>query len=530
MFSDAADGTAILARIEALWESPEAMAHQTTLQPYDSFNQVLEANVHPRDWVNPKPSGRYNLVVIGGGTAGLVAAMGAAGLGARVALIERGLLGGDCLNVGCVPSKALISSGRAAAWVRDAPRFGVRPGQSAEVDFSEVMERMRRLRSSISPHDSARRFTEAGIDVFLGQGSFVGRNSIEVGDARLEFKKAVIATGGRAAKLSVPGAEEMEVLTNESIFSLTRLPRRLIVIGGGPIGCEMAQSFARFGSQVTLIEKSAGVLPRDDADAGTILQREMSHDGVKFEFSCNVVRLEQVDSKKVVVVRRHDREFSIEGDAILVAAGRIPNVEGMGLELAGVRYDLRHGVEVNERLQSSNRNIYAAGDVASRYRFTHAADFMARLVIRNALFLGRERVSDLLIPWSTYTSPEVAHVGITPQQVSDAPDRITTLTIQLSEVDRAILDGETNGFVRVYLRRGSDRLLGATVVGAHAGDMISELTLAMKHQIGLKQIASTIHPYPTQAEAIRKLGDQYNRTRLTPTVASVMRRWLAWTR
>lgn len=506
------------------------MAYQTALQPYDSFNQVLEANVHPRDWVNPKPSGRYNLVVIGGGTAGLVAAMGAAGLGARVALIERGLLGGDCLNVGCVPSKALISAARAAARVRDAPRFGVIAGPSAEVDFPAVMERMRRLRSSISPHDSARRFTDAGIDVFLGQGNFVGRNSVAVGDAHLEFKKAVIATGGRAAKLSVPGTDKVQLLTNETIFSLTSLPRRLIVIGGGPIGCEMAQSFARFGSQVTLIEKSAGVLPRDDADAGAIVQREMSFDGVKFEFSCDVVRVEQVDDAKVVVVRRGDREFKIEGDAILVAAGRKPNVEGMGLEVAGVRYDLQRGVEVNERLQSSNRNIYAAGDVASRFRFTHAADFMARLVIRNALFLGREKIGDLLIPWSTYTSPEVAHVGITPEEVSAASDKITTLTIQLSEVDRAILDGETNGFVRVHLKRGSDRILGATVVATHAGDMISELTLAIKHRVGLKQIASTIHPYPTQAEAIRKLGDQYNRTRLTPTVAAVMRRWLAWTR
>jgi pyruvate/2-oxoglutarate dehydrogenase complex dihydrolipoamide dehydrogenase (E3) component len=392
------------------------------------------------------------------------------------------------------------------------------------------MERMRRLRSGISPHDSARRFTEAGIDVFLGQGNFVGRNSIEVGDTLLEFKKAVIATGGRAARLSVPGADEVEVLTNESVFSLTSLPRRLIVIGGGPIGCEIAQSFARFGSQVTLVEKSGGVLPRDDPDAGAIVQRELSHDGVKFECSCELVRLEQVSNEKVVVVRRRDHEFRLEGDDILVAAGRIPNVEGMGLELAGVRYDLRQGVEVNERLQSSNRNIYAAGDVASRFRFTHAADFMARLVIRNALFLGREKVTDLLIPWSTYTSPEVAHVGITPQQVSEASDGITTLTIPLSEVDRAVLDGETNGFVRVHLKRGSDRLLGATVVATHAGEMISELTLAMKHRIGLKQIASTIHPYPTQAEAIRKLGDQYNRTRLTPTVAAAMRRWLTWTR
>jgi pyruvate/2-oxoglutarate dehydrogenase complex dihydrolipoamide dehydrogenase (E3) component len=392
------------------------------------------------------------------------------------------------------------------------------------------MERMRRLRSSISPNDSARRFSDAGIDVYLGEGRFVDRDAIEVGPARLRFKKAVIATGGRAANLSVPGAEQVEVLTNESLFSLTSLPRRLIVIGGGPIGCEMAQSFARFGADVTIVERSARLLSRDDPDAADLVRDAMLHDGVRFEMCCNVVRLEQTDADKVVLVQRGDREFRILGDAILVAAGRSPNVDGMGLESAGVRFDRNLGVDVNDKLQTSNPSIYAAGDVASRFRFTHAADFMARIVIRNALFLGREKASDLVIPWATYTSPEVAHVGITSEQAAATPNKVTTLTIQLKDVDRALLDGDASGFVRVHLRRDSDRLLGATVVAGNAGDLISELTLALKQGIGMKRIASTIHPYPTQAEAVRKLGDQYNRTRLTPTVAALIRRWLSWTR
>ncbi len=502
----------------------------TPLQPFDSFNQTLAENVHPQDWVNPTPSGRYNMVVIGGGTAGLVSAMGAAGMGARVALIERELLGGDCLNVGCVPSKALIRSARAASAVRSAGNFGVNVPQGTHVDFASVMERMRRLRSGISPHDSAARFRDAGIDVFIGHGAFTGSNRIEVDGTRLDFKTAVIATGGRAVGLAVEGADDVEVLTNESIFSLTELPKRLIVVGGGPIGCEMAQSFASFGSDVTLIEKSSQVLPREDPSAAAIVQKQMASDGVRFEFSSEIIKLEQSDGEKVVVVQRGGESERVAGDAILVATGRAPNVRGMGLEKAGVKFDERTGVEVNDRLQTTNRSIYAAGDVASRFKFTHAADFMARIVIGNSLFMGRSKASRLLIPWATYTTPEIAHVGVGHQEVAENPDRYTTLTINMSEVDRAILDDEIEGFARVHLRSGSDKIVGATVVANNAGDLIGELTLAMKNGIGLKGVGSTIHPYPTQAEAIRKLGDVYNRTRLTPTVAAVLRKWLAFTR
>lgn len=470
------------------------------------------------------------MVVIGGGTAGLVSAIGAAGLGAKVALIERDLLGGDCLNVGCVPSKALISAARVAAVARAAEPFGVDIQGDVNVKFAEMMQRMRKLRAGISPHDSAARFRDAGVDVYMGSGKFVDANSIDVDGQTLSFKKAVIATGARAAKLPIDGWDEVEPLTNESVFSLTELPRRLVVIGGGPIGTEMAQSFVRFGSEITQIEKSDHILPREDSDAALVVQESMRRDGVEFVLNAQVKRMQRRDNEKVVVVERGGEEIEIVGDEILVGIGRSPNVEGMGLENAGVQFDVRRGIEVNDRLQTTNPNVYAAGDVASKYKFTHAADFMARIVIGNALFMGRGKASSLLVPWATYTSPELAHVGLQPQEAAQQGIEIDTYTQPFAEVDRAILEGDTEGFVRVHVKKGTDKIVGATVVATNAGDMIGELTMAIKHKIGLKKIASTIHPYPTQAEAIRKLGDQFNRTRLTPTVAAAMKKWLAWSR
>ncbi len=505
------------------------MSYLEQLEPSDEHNQTLQSNVHPIDWANPIPSGRYNLVVIGAGTAGLVTAAGAAGLGAKVALIERGLMGGDCLNVGCVPSKALISAARQAASIRNSEKYGIRVAPP-NVDFAEVMQRMRRLRASISPHDSAKRFTELGIDVFFGQGTFMSSNTIAVGERTLRFKKAVIATGARAAELPIPGLKDAGYLTNETLFSLTELPQRLIVIGGGPIGCEMAQCFARFGAHVTLIEKSSHILAREEKEAAILVQHAMQKDGVEIVLGAHVIRVEQHGFDKVVVVSQNDRESQISGDELLVGIGRTPNLDGLGLEAVGVSSHPQHGVEVDDRLRTTNRNIFAAGDVCSKYKFTHSADFLARIVIQNALFLGRAKASKLIIPWCTYTSPEVAHVGIYPNEAAEQGLQLSTFSQPLSGVDRAILDGEDEGFVRVYCRKGSDQILGATIVAARAGDMIGELVLAMKHRIGLGEIASVIHPYPTQTEAIRKLGDQFNRTKLTPTVKSLFNAWLSWTR
>jgi len=499
------------------------------LEPLDAHNKQLQANVHPTDWKNPSPTGRYNLVVIGAGTAGLVTAAAAAGLGAKVALIERGLMGGDCLNVGCVPSKALISAARLAAAVREASQFGIH-ADPPTVDFAQVMQRMRRLRASISPHDSAQRFRELGVDVYFGQGTFTGGNTVEVGDQTIAFKKAVIATGARAAELPIPGLREVGYLTNESLFSLTELPRRLLVIGGGPIGSEMAQAFARFGSQVTQIEMGPHILGREEADAALIVQASMSRDGVHLVLNAKVIRVEREGSDKVLVVDQQGEEKRIVGDEILVGIGRTPNLDGLGLVSVGVKSHPQRGIEVNDHLRTTNPNIFAAGDVCSQYKFTHAADFLARIVTQNALFMGRAKASALLIPWCTYTSPEIAHVGIFPGQSAREGSEVSSYTQQLAGVDRAVLDSETEGFVRVHCAKGSDKILGATIVGSHAGDMIGEIVMAMKHRIGLKKIASVIHPYPTRAEAIRKLGDQYNRTRLTPIVKSFFNAWLRWNR
>jgi len=500
------------------------------LQPYDAHNQKLESHVHPPDWINPEPTGRYNLVVIGAGTAGLVSAAGAAGLGAKVALIERELMGGDCLNVGCVPSKSVISAARIAATLRDAAAFGVNVPQDWGVNFASVMERMRRLRAGIAQHDSAKRFQELGIDVYLGGGRFVGDGRIEVDGKTIQYKRAVICTGARAAKLPIPGLDQVDYLTNESIFSLTDLPRRLIVVGGGPIGVEMAQSFARFGSQVTLVERSANILAREETDAAIIVQKAMKKDGVNFVLNANVVRVESRGNEKVVVVDQEGKQSEVIGDELLIGIGRTPNVDGLGLETVGIEYDDQEGIKVDDRLRTTNSSVYAAGDVCSRYKFTHAADFMARIVIQNALFWGRRKVSALTIPWSTYTTPELAHVGLSPREAKQKGVAIDTFTQPMNGVDRAILEGEEEGFVRVHVKKGTDNIVGATIVATNAGDMISEITLAMTHGLGLKQIGSTIHPYPTQADAIRKVGDLFNRTRLTPFVKSLFKKWLEWTR
>lgn len=505
------------------------MTDLAALQPLDEHNRVLESQVHPPDWVNPTASGRYNLVVIGGGPAGLVTAAGAAGLGAKVALIERSLMGGDCLNVGCVPSKGLIRAARAAAAVRDAGEFGVSVPEYS-VDFAAAMTRMRRLRAGLSHHDSPQRFTDLGVDVYLGQGQFTGEGSIEVAGQTLQFRRAVVCTGARAAELDIPGLSEVEYLTNESVFSLTELPPRLIVVGGGPIGTELAQTFARLGSQVTQIEKADQILSREDQSAAAVVQESLRRDGVELLLNSVTTKVTERGAEKVVTVTSAGVEREVVGDALLLGIGRAPNVEGLGLESVGVQFDSREGISVDDRLRTSNSTIYAAGDVCSRYRFTHAADAMARIVIANTLFMGRGKVSALTIPWVTYTSPELAHVGLSQEQAAREGTPVDVFTQPLSKLDRALLDGEATGFVEVLTARGKDRIVGATIVAENAGDMIGEISLAMTHGLGLKQIASTIHPYPTQAEAIRKVADSWNRTRLTPLVKSLMTTWLRWTR
>jgi pyruvate/2-oxoglutarate dehydrogenase complex dihydrolipoamide dehydrogenase (E3) component len=503
----------------------------TLVEPLDEWNTELLAQVHPPAWVNPRGDGVYDMVVIGGGTAGLVSAAGAAGLGARVALVEKALLGGDCLNSGCVPSKALLRSARAVAEARKALALGVHTGE-VEVDFGAVMTRMRTLRAGISGHDSAERLSRIGVDVFLGEGRFSSPRTIEVDGRSLRFNRAVIATGGRASAPPIPGLAEAGYLTNETLFWLTERPSRLLVIGGGPIGSEMAQAFSRFGSRVTVFDAAPHLLPREDADAAAIVQQRFTDEGIRLELGVTLTRVERRGDERVVHAARTRADGSTEsfetlGDRILVAAGRAPNVETLGLETAGVAFT-KLGVTVDDRLRTSNTRIFAAGDVCSRFQFTHAADAMARIVIQNALFYGRRKASALVIPWATYTNPEIAHVGLYESEAREAGHAVETITVELKDVDRAILDDDTEGFVRVHHQKG--RLLGCTIVSAHAGEMIGEATYALTHGAKLGQLSSTVHPYPTESEALRMVGDRYRRTGLTPTAARWLSRYFRWTR
>lgn len=496
--------------------------------PQDEYNQTLVSSVHPLDWVNPKPAQCYDLVVIGAGTAGLVVAAGAAGLGLglKVALIEKHLMGGDCLNVGCVPSKCMIRSSRVVADLHNAGQFGIHPPEQIHIDFAAVMARMRRLRAGISHHDSADRFRKLGIDVFLGSGQFLDSGTIVVGDARLRFKKAVIATGARATRPNVEGLAEAGYLTNETVFSLTARPSRLAVIGGGPIGCELAQAFHRLGSEVVLLHKNHHILDKEDADAADVVQQVFLKEGIRLILNCQLQRVEKTADGKLIHFTSNDVDGQVVVDEILVGAGRAPNVEGLNLEAVGVNYDDRKGVVVDDYLQTSNPKIYAAGDICMNWKFTHAADAAARIVIKNALFspfgLGRSQLSSLVIPWTTYTAPEIAHVGLYEHEAQAKGLAVNTIKIPFSTVDRAIADGEEEGFVKILHQQGSDKILGATIVAHHAGEMISEVTLAIVHNIGLSKLSSVIHPYPTQAEAIKKAADAYRRTLLTPRTKTLL--------
>jgi pyruvate/2-oxoglutarate dehydrogenase complex dihydrolipoamide dehydrogenase (E3) component len=495
--------------------------------PLDQYNKTLVDNVHPPDWQNPEPADRYNLVVIGAGTAGLVTAAGAAGLGARVALIEKHLLGGDCLNVGCVPSKCIIRSSRAAADVRAAAQFGVIVPGEVGVDFSAVMERMRRLRSGISTHDSVRRFRNLGVDIFLGEAQFTGLDAIAVGGRTLRFSKAAITAGARAIGLPIEGLREAGYLTNETVFSLTERPKRLAVIGGGPLGSELAQAFHRLGSKVIVFQKNDHLLGREDGDAAEILRKAFLGEGIELLLKTRPTGISLTDQGKLITYDQDGRIGNVLVDEILLGVGRAPNVEGLSLEAAGVDYDQKNGVIVNDYLQTTNPRIYAAGDICLRHRFTHTADAAARIVIQNALFRGRKKLSALTIPWCTYTDPEIAHVGLYEGDALDRGIPVDTFIKNLKEVDRAITDGEEDGFVKIHVKRGTDKIVGATIVARHAGEMINEISLAMLGGLGLKTIANVIHPYPTQSEAIKQVADAYNRTRLTRLVKTLLKLWLA---
>jgi pyruvate/2-oxoglutarate dehydrogenase complex dihydrolipoamide dehydrogenase (E3) component len=468
-----------------------------------------------------KGAGIYNVVVIGAGTAGLVTAAGTAGLGGRVALIERNLMGGDCLNFGCVPSKALISSARLIQQIRESEKWGL-DQQSPQFVFEKVFERMRVRRGKIAPHDSQERFESLGVDVFRGEARFVSPHEIEVDGQKLRAKNFVIATGSRATIPKIEAIESVPYFTNETIFDeLKEKPESMIVLGGGPIGCELGQAFSRLGVKVTIVQHGTQLLPREDVDVSEFMQKRFIAEGIRVRLKTAAKRVSMRDGN--VALEFADAE-PVTTDTMLIAAGRTPNLRALNLEAAGVDYD-EEGVKVNAYLQTSQPQIYAAGDITNRLKFTHTADFTARIVVRNILMpfqLLRQKVDWSVVPWCTYTDPEVAHVGLSEK---DAKIEYDLFFVPLEDVDRAVVESEELGFARILAAKGSDKILGATIVAPHAGDLLHEFVLAMNAKIGLGKIASTIHAYPTFAELARKAGDKYNKTRLTPRAKKIFT-WL----
>lgn len=502
------------------WPSAIAVA------PFDAANARLVATVAPKGWIAPVPKGRYHLVVIGAGTAGLVTAAIAAGLGARVALVERQLFGGDCLNFGCVPSKALIRAARAWHAARTAAEQFGGPTVHGDGDFGAVMARLRELRADLSHVDGVERFRGLGVDVFLGDATFTGTDTVDVAGQTLRFRRAVIATGARAARPPIPGLAETPYDTNESIFSLVERPARLAVIGGGPIGAELAQAFARFGSAVTLLHADAHLLPREDVDAAAVVSAALTTDGVRVIDGATIDHVAHDGAHFTVQATVGGATTVTRADRLLVATGRTPNTDGLGLEAAGVAFT-RHGITVDDRLRTSNPHIFAIGDVSSALPFTHVADAQARLVVANALFfgLGGGRASKLVVPRVTYTDPEIAHVGLTMADAAARGMAVDTVRIDLADNDRARLDGATQGFLKVHLAAGSDRILGATLVASHAGEMIGEMAVAITNGLRLGQVGRTIHAYPTQSEVFRRAADAWRTRSFTPRARSLVAAW-----
>jgi pyruvate/2-oxoglutarate dehydrogenase complex dihydrolipoamide dehydrogenase (E3) component len=480
-----------------------------------------------------KREGVYNVAVIGAGTAGLVTAAGTAGLGGRVALLERNLMGGDCLNFGCVPSKALISSARLIQQIRESAKWGLNP-QLPQFVFEKVFERMRSRRAKIAPNDSQERFESLGVDVFRGEARFISPHEIEVNGLKLRAKNFVIATGSRAVIPKIEGIEDVPYFTNETIFDeLKQKPESMIVLGGGPIGCELGQALNRLGVKTTIVEYVPQILPPEDTDVAQFMQKRLEAEGILIQHCTEAKRVSMRDGLITLEgnYKPHGATegspLEITGHGLLLAVGRCPMMKALNLEAAGVKYT-PNGVEVNDYLQTSQPHIYAAGDIANRLKFTHTADYTARIVVRNILmpfqFLG-QKVDWSVVPWCTYTDPEVAHVGLGEKEAQRKNIAYDLFRVPLEDIDRAVVESEESGFAKILTRSGSDQILGAVIVAPHAGDLLHEFVLAMKTSIGLGTIASTIHAYPTFAELARKAADKYNKTRLTPRAKKIFT-WL----
>ena len=528
-----------LARIDKLSDvaSPGVLASLALLGLFPLIAKkgvdLFRARKTTRRWKKPARFDR-NLVVIGAGSAGLVSAYIAAAVKAKVTLVEKDQLGGECLYTGCVPSKALIRTARFLSLMKRAPEFGVRSAH-AEFDFADAMARVQRVIQTIAPHDSIERYTALGVDVVIGAARVVSPWEVEVTQAdgqvrRLTTRSIVIATGARPVVPPIPGIEQVEVLTSETVWNLRQRPDRLVVLGGGPIGSELAQTFARLGSQVTQVEMAPRLLMREDVDASDLVTARFRAEGIDVRLNHTARRIEVVAGEKVLIAEHAQREVRIPFDALLVAVGRSANLKGFGLEELGVATG--RTVEVNAYLQTNFPNIYAAGDVAGPYQFTHTASHQAWYATVNALFdpFKKFRADYRVIPWATFVDPEVARVGLNELEANEKKVPYEVTTYALDGLDRALADGEAHGFVKVLTVPGKDRILGATIVGEHAGDLLAEFVLAMKHGIGLNKILGTIHTYPTMAEANKYVAGNWKRAHAPQRLLAWVERFHAWRR
>jgi len=514
-----------------------AVAPGVDVAPVDKHNIKLVENVHPPDYVNPQPADHYDLVVMGAGVAGLLSVIMGKALGKRCVMIEKHYMGGDCLNVGCFPSKCMIASARRMHEILNSAELGINVDPaSVKVDFGKVMERVRELRAKIAPVDSVARYKRDFCEeIFLGNASFIGGNKVHVaggkhGDRTLTFDKAMIATGASPRIPDIPGLIDTPHLTNLNFFNLTDLPPRVTVIGAGPIGMELAQALCRLGSKVTVLEYGSHFLPREDPDASEIVRKQLIKDGVDLRYNVRFVKVSSCGGNvecapfgiSNVQVTIEGKEETFESEAILNATGRVPNVHNIGLDKVGVEFDSNKGVLVDDFYMTANKSIYATGDVASPFKFTHAADFMARIAIRN-MFLGdKTRSNRIVIPWCTYVSPEVAHVGMYEREMKSKNIEHETYMKTLEHVDRVVCEGGGDGFVKIHVKAGTDKILGATIVAPHAGDMISEITTCIQYDIGISKLAGVIHPYPTTQDAVRACASMYNKHYKTDAIKGAL--------
>jgi pyruvate/2-oxoglutarate dehydrogenase complex dihydrolipoamide dehydrogenase (E3) component len=480
--------------------------------------------VRPDDWRNPAPPrSAYDLAIVGAGPAGLAAAESAARLGFSVALIESNRLGGNSLNAGSVPSKAIIRTARVYGTMRDAEEFGAPVPDEPALEFEKVMARMRRVRTRISEFHSAHELAVLGVDIFFGAACFTSADTLFVSDTPLHFKKALVATGARPKASDILGLDQTGYRTSATIFEMAALPKRLAVIGGGPLGCELAQAFCRLGSHVTIVQNDPKFLPREERDAAEILSRAMARDGVEICLNTTVVGARHDGGAKILETVNNEVKGDIRADEILLSIGRVPNVDGLGLEAAGVAFDTEKGVIVDDFLRSTNPNVYAAGDACLSLKFTNAAQSSARMAVQNALMQAQQRQSSLIIPWCTFCDPEIAHIGLHVWEARQKSIPIKSFTVMMHDVDRAITDGQDVGFVKIHVAEGSDTILGATIVASRASEMINEMAVIMGTGIGMKALAAVAHTYPAQSEAIM-LSAQACRRELDKAVAEETQR------